>query len=699
MATISIANLTEGDSSSAEQAIRTICEGCQSNCGMIACVKNGVITRIKGDPEHPTSQGRLCVKGSAFRELVYSPDRLKYPLMKTQEGFKRVSWDEALDLTANKLTEIRKRYGAESLVRSGGAPTSEVARRGFEQFLAAYGSPNVANPGHLCSVPHTIALQSVYGERTAPEFRNTGCMVIWGGNPPSSNYLVTLRALPERIDKAISQAKRRGAKLIVIDPICTDLAVMADKWLQINPGTDLALGLAMINVIIGSGLYDRELVNGWAIGFDKLREHVRHLTPEWAEEITGVSASDIKESATSYATTKPALIHEGNGLDQHTNVVQTVRAIGILTAITGNIDIPGGNVFFPPLPKLASHRELRPGTKRLSADKYPLYPGTSVPAVIDALLTGEPYQPRAMIVYHANPLLINASEKRIREALQRLDFLLVLDVFKSATAELAHIILPAASDLERFGFAMYRTIKGTFVALGQKVIEPIGESRSVFEVEYELAKRMGLEEFYPWKTSEEWVNHTLVPSGLSIERLRREPFVYTSPPVEYRKYVKEGFNTPSGKIELYSETLKKYGYDPLPVYKEPSDRQPGDWRAKYPLTGITRRPPMYIHTRYRNLPTLHKLQPDPLIRLHPDDAREIGIVEGEQAIVESLRGSISVKAKVTTETKRGVVVIDFGWGNPWDGGPNVNLLTDDIVRDPISSTTSNRCFACQVRKV
>ena len=677
------------------ETVRTVCGFCHANCGMIIEVRDGVMQKIRGDREHPSNRGILCPKGLAAMELVYSPDRLKYPLRKTSRGFERVSWDEALDTIASRLNEIKDKYGAETLVWCCGAPVTQAVAVGYTQLTAAYGSPNFTGPGHLCTVPRAFALQTVYGERSQSDYEKTRCLLLWGSNPSDSRQLADGGGVYGGFGQVITGARERGARLIVIDPRRTDMAAMADEWLPINLGTDAALALAMLHVIIGEGLYDREFVEGWTVGFNELREHVRQFSPSWAAGITGLPADKIIGVARIYATTRPALICDGNGLDQHPNVVQTVRALGILEAVTGNVDVPGGNVFFPH-PKLGRYLTTRSNAKRLSDDKHPIFPSVPLPSIVDAILSGQPYRPRAMIVNHANPLLINANEKRVREALEQIDFLVVSDIFLSATARLADVVLPDTSNFERFGCEIYASAQGGFVALRNKVVEPIGESRPAFDVEYDLAKRMGLAQHFPWKNSEEWVDYRLKQVGVTLEDLKKKSIIFTTPPIEYRKYLKDGFSTPSRKVELYSQRLKDNGYEPLPVYVAPVV-SPGQG-DKYPMVGTTRRPQMYVHTRYRNLPMLHKLQPDPLVWMYPDDAQLRGISDGDETIVASHEGSIKVAARITNEIQPGVVVIDFGWGNPGDGGANVNILTSDDARDPVCAATANRRFLCQVRK-
>ena len=386
------------------------------------------------------------------------------------------------------------------------------------------------------------------------------------------------------------------------------------------------------------------------------------------------------------------MIREGNGLDQHANVVDSVRLTAILTAITGNLDVPGGNVFFS-MPKLAPCPSFQPEEKPLGADLYPLYPHT-FPVVLDAMLSGIPYRPRAMIVYHGNPALINANAGKVQRALGQLDFLVVSELFMTATAELADIVLPDATIFERNGFQAQTGYKGGFVALRQKVVDPIGESRPVFEVEYELAQKMGMAHSYPWRSTDEWIDYKLKPVGISLGDLLKNPITYVTEPLTYRKYLQGGFDTPSGKVEFYSRKLENMRLTPLPLYREPEVKP----SIEYPLTGTTRRQGVYVHTQFRGLPSLRKREPSPSLRIHPDDAKSRGIVDGNNTTVKSPQGSIRIKAKLTDEIQPGLVLIDFGWGNPGDDGGNVNILTSDEERDPCTATTPNRRFVCEVKR-
>ncbi len=669
----------------------TICGLCHTNCGMKISVRDGRINRIKGDPDHPANSGALCMKGAAMKELVYAPDRLKHPLRKTRGGFKQISWEEALDRVSSKLSEIKEKHGPHTLLRFGGAPVTEAARDAFIQLVSAFGSPNYASPGHLCSQPRKLGLDLVYGGRTDPDYDHTKCMLIWAANPTASMRPAE-RFAYGRFNRVIPDAKKRGATLVVIDPRRIKTARGADLFVQIKPGTDAALALAMLHVIIAEDLYDKEFVEKWTEGFPELADHVQPATPLWAEKITGVPAKTITRLARTFAGTKPALIREGNGFDQHTNVVDSVRLTGVLTAITGNLDVPGGNVFYP-MPKLGPCPTVKTEAKPLGAERYPLYP-RAFPPMIDAMATGKPYQPRAMLVYHGNPAVINAQGNKARQALARLDFLVVSDLFMTATAQLADIVLPDTSVMERRGFQPYGGYQGGFVARREQVIDPVGESRPVFDVEYELAQRLGLAHLYPWRNMDEWIDYKLKPSGISFKDLLANTVSYVTPALTYRKYLQKGFATPSGKVEFYSRKVEGLGMNPLPEYRPPEVVP----TKAFPLNGTTRRQGAYVHTQFRNLPSLRKREPEPLVRIHPRDAGLRGIEDGSWTTVESPEGSIRIKAGVTTEMQPGLVIIDFGWGNPGDGGPNVNILTSDRERDPFTCATPNRRFICDVRK-
>jgi anaerobic selenocysteine-containing dehydrogenase len=456
----------------------------------------------------------------------------------------------------------------------------------------------------------------------------------------------------------------------------------------------------MIHVIIREALYDRAFVEAYTSGFDALADHVQTCNPAWAEALTGIPANTIEDLARAYATTQPATIYEGNGLDMIANGVDAVRTVAILIGLTGNLDVPGGNVFMPFAQQSSLPSKAVPREKRVGYEQFPLFVEVPFPAIKSSLLGDAENRPRAMIVHHCNPALVQANEKRTRQALEKVDFLMVNDIFPTATSALADLVLPITSDFESYGYRAYSSLEGGFLALARPVAPPIGKSRPVFEVEYELAERMGLHGEYPFQDTVGWLKHMIQPTGVSFEQLDEEQVVYATPPVRFRKFEQGGFNTPSGKVEFYSTRFERKGYSPLPVYTEPAGEPLGaDARSGkgFPLLGSTKRPAHYVHTKFRNIKALTRLYPEPLVWLHPRDAAERSILEGSEVEVSSPRGQITLRAKLTEDTQAGHIWIDFGWGNPTDGKANINVLVDDTHFDPVSGGTPQRLFECQVK--
>jgi anaerobic selenocysteine-containing dehydrogenase len=679
------------------KTVRSICGFCHSNCGVKLHVHDGRISRIEGDPDHPMNKGYLCPKAYAIKPMLESEDRLKFPLKKTKGGFVRVSWNEALDLAADRLSKIREEYGPESLVHCHGAPVTYGARDGFVQFMGAYGSPNFTGAANLCAVPRMLTFRDAFGGRPEPDFENARLIIFWASNPVNTTRF-SVYAAYDGFHQIVPRAKERGAKIIVVDPMRSETVSLADDWIRPNIGTDGALGLAMAHTIINEGLYDKEFVGRWVAGFDQIRKHVEATIPEWAEKITSIPAERIKELARLYATTDGAVIVDGNGLDMHTNGVDMVRVICMLIALTGNIDKRGSNLFFSIIPQNLLPT-ITTDKKRIGFEEFPLFPQIPFPAVKEALLGEAPDRPRAMIVHHANPVLVQANQERTRQAFQKLDFLMVLDIFPTGTTELADLVLPAAADFEAVDYRAYAGSKGGFLALRDKVVEPLGESRSVFEIEYDLAKRMGIEQSYPFHSAEEWLNFVLEPSRVTLDDLRNDQIVYASPPVAYQKYKADGFKTPSRKVECYSERFKGANCGALPVFEYPEESPITQLELSkgYGLLATTRRTAEYVHTKLVNLPTAGRRYPDPLLMVHPLDAKNRGIGQNDPVEVRSPRGTIQLKARITEDIGPGLVSVDFGWGNPTDNKANVNLLTSDAVWDPVSGGYPNRLFLCEVR--
>lgn len=685
-----------------EMSGRTVCQFCYSGCGVLFHRSaDGKIT-VKGDPEHPANRGQLCAKGYAIPEMLQGKNRLRYPLQKKKNGFERISWDEALKIAADKLGEIRSTFGPLSLARCAGAPVSYHARDGFRQFMGEFGSPNFASPASLCMMPRMTAFHAVLGQtRAEPDFERTRFVIFWGGNPLASERYSAFASF-NGMRQIIPRLKKQGARIIAIDPFRSETVRQADDWVKINQGSDSALGLAMIHVIIKEGLYDKAFVSEYTHGFKELVEHVQACSPKWAAGITGLSEKAIEDLAREYATTKPAAICDGNGLDMYTNGVDAVRTLAILIGLTGNLDVPGGNVFLPFAAQSALPTKAAPKEKRVWYKTFPLFVEVPMIGIKEAILRDEENRPRAMIVHHTNPVLIHANEKRTREALKKLDFLMVNEVVPTATSEMADLVLPMAGVIESYSYLAYSSAEGGYLALSRPMANPPGEARTVFEVEYELAERMGLHRDFPFHDNLSWLKFMIKPTGVTFERLQEKQIVYATPPVKYRKHVDKGFNTPSGKVDFYSKLFDAHGYPPFPTYEEPAGERLGPHNTTekgFPLIGSSRRSGQFIHTRFKYVETLSRTYPEPLVRIHPQDAAQRGITDGDEVEVASSQGKIRIKAKVEDLRQPGHVMVDFGWGNPTDGKASINTLVSDAYFNPVSGATPNRLFPCEVKKL
>jgi len=499
----------------------------------------------------------------------------------------------------------------------------------------------------------------------------------------------------------------------------------ADIWLQVRPGTDGALALGMLNVIINEGLYNKEFVDKWCVGFEELKERVQEYPPERVAEITWIPAEDIENVARIYATTKPACIYCQVANEQSFNSTQTCRAVACLRAITGNLDIKGGNVFncvasgFSMFGGMwfCGKKWRLPETleeKRLGAREFPLLSGPSSsigvfhwPTLCKAVLTEKPYPIKAMFVAN-NLLLAMPNSREVYKALNKLDFLVVEELFMTPTAELANIVLPSATWLE-----MDEIVDRSLNVLStrRKAIEPVGECWDELKITYEIVNRMGLK-FSIWpelKSYEEYEDFRLTGAGITFADLKKKGYVST--PMEYRKYERDGFKTPSGKVELYSSVFKEFGYDPLPNYVEPMESpiSTPELAREYPFILITGgRDIVYRHSMGRNVPWLRELVPDPVTQIHPKTAEELGIKEGDWVWIETPRGEgrIKQKAKLTPGIHPQVVHFMAHWWYPEKPAPdhglwesNINVVTSsDPPYEAICGGCPTRGLLCKIYK-
>lgn len=679
---------------SREQKIITDCTLCYHSCGAEVTVKEGRAIAVEGSKSHPLNMGKLCPKGEVMLENVYHPDRLKYPMKKTRLGWERISWEQALTEIADKLLQLKKDYGPQVLgVFSGSIGVENLEMAGLAQrFKSAFGSPNFFSVESVCYRMRIRTRQLTFGKYPTEEI-DSKLYILWGHNPEESDFPLQIH-LPENLKK--------GAKLVVIDPKKIPLADKADMYLRIRPGTDGAVALAMINVIVNENLFDKDFVNKYTCGFDKLVSHIQQYTPEWAEQVSWVPSSDIEKLARLFAKTKGAGIYQGTCTqDQTANGTQNSRAFAILQIITGNINIPGGWVISPRLPlgNVSIDVEGLP----LGADKYALFYevwGRKGPyGVVTCVPESIPEKIKAFMVIGGNPILSMADTNAFKEAFKKLDLLVVHDLFLTETAELANYVLPACSHLEKWGVAYTYNVCHClpYLMLRKKVIEPLYECWSEWRLYTELAKKLGFGNLFPWKSEEDFVAYELAPSGLTFDQL-----LYDKPEGDYyqeKRYGMNGinFSTPTKKIEIYSEALQQVGFDPLPTYLEPhrSPKSTPELLAKYPLiltTGF--RNMFYTHSQFRKIDKLRKKNPEPKAEIGKKTAFHYGIKENDNITIETDRGSVKMKAHVEERLAEGVVMAPHGW----PGVANVNLLTDTNCREPIMGYPEVKALLCSIKK-
>jgi len=701
------------------EKVQTICRGCNNLCGLDVYVnrdKNRII-KIEGTRDHPVNQGGLCPKGFALRWMPEDPERLLYPLKRKGERgegkWEEISLEEAVDILSSKMREIKEHYGAQAFCYwRGEGPGWESNWDYVQRLMNVYGSPNVASHGHICSAPRHLSNRSVYGIRGIPDYEHTELIILWGSNP-AYNLLAAARR--------ILDAKERGAKLVVIDTRFSPMAAHADLFVQPRPGTDGALALGIIQVLIAEDLYDREFVDMWSVGFEDLQNLAEGYPPERVEEITWVPSDLIREVARLYAASSPrACVVEGNGLDMHTNVVQMCRAISMIRALTGTLDKKGGEILSCPLTpyKRMELREMlpqEPGPISTHPLFYEIFYSTW-PEVQQTLLTGQPYEIKGLFVQGGGLVTINANSPEVARLVKGLDFIAVHDIYLTATAEIADLVIPAACFLERTLKERYTHLwrpdaYTNLIAIQNKCVEPPGECIADKDLIVMLARKLGYEEFFPWKDSEELINEELSPMGLTFEDLKASGFhkVFPNNPADLvEKYEREGgFDTPSGKVEFYSRSFESHGYDPVPTYVEPAESPVSkrEMTDKFPLIASAGlKLGVRTHTRYRTLKSLNVLDPFPIVELHPETAKKLGITEGEEVVVESQRGTMLRRARISETTDPRVVFLTHGWGQPYGylkSSPinrSVNVLTDDEALDPECTAVGIRSFLCNVRK-
>jgi anaerobic selenocysteine-containing dehydrogenase len=713
-----------------ENVVPTFCPLCVSRCGARAEVMDGGFRALLPDPSHPTGRA-ICLKGKAAPEIVYHPSRLLHPLRRTRPkgdpdpGWERITWDEALGTVAARLKTAAAADGPQSVTFSSSSPSTSAisdAVDWVQRLIRAFGSPNYCNYVELCGWGRYLAPLYTFGASVpgvyVPDLENAGCILFWGYNP-------SVARLPHATSTVAAVA--RGAKLIAVDPRKAGLAAKADHWLRVRPGTDAALALSLTHVMIENGWYDSDFVRDWTNAadevdgirvWDMLAARCAKFPPEVAEEITGVSASDIVAAARTLWEARPVAFYTWSGLEQHSGATQTIRAVNVLYALTGSLDVPGGNVLFEAVP---SNRidgneflsDARPPA--VGVDQRPLGPARY------EFVTGEDFytaaldgRVRTLVSFGGNMVMAHADSVRGREALRALDFFVQADLFMTPTAELADIVLPVTTPFEsealKIGFE-YSQEAQSLVQLRQPLVAPRGEARSDLQIVFDLATRLGLGAAFWDGDIDAAFRHQLAPSGISLDELRAHPEGVRVPlATRHRKYADTGFATPSGKVELYSTTLAAHGYDPLPAFEEPqtSPRSRRDLADRYPLVLSCAKSLFFCETQHRQVAALRKSAPDPQVEIHPSTATARGIQGGDWVSLETPQGSVRARAKLNPNLDPQVVFGQHGWWQASDElglpgyppyGPdsaNLNLVLPQTPSDPISGSSPMRATVCEV---
>jgi anaerobic selenocysteine-containing dehydrogenase len=625
---------------------------------------------------------------------VYHPDRINYPLKRKGERgsgqWERLTWDQALDEVAAKLGAFREEYGAETLAFTHG--TKRTYHWDERRFHNLFGTPNVCGANNVCMCPSQAVEYATYGGFSWGDVMKTKCVVLWGHAPSQSN--------PILLYPMILQAKKNGAQLIVVDPRRIAEVEKADMWLPIRPGTDVALMLGWLRVIIEEEFYHRDFVAHWTVGFDDLKSAVADYTPQRVAEITWLTPEQVVESARRYAMTKPAMITWGFGLDkQGVNATQAARARCCLRAITGNLDVAGGEPlgWNDPIGKIIGDEamefnEALPAeqrAKQLGADEYAFFgfPGwernveannrlpldymqpplagmtcvAHARAVCDAMITGEPYPVTAAISLASNPLLSLANTRRVYEALKALQLYVVAEYYLTPSAALADYIFPICSTVETTEL----WLSPAFCVAGPRGIEPLHERRNPYDFWRGLGVRLGQEEHWPWETVDEVWDYRLAPVGLTFNQLLEQNGLFGRG--GEKRYEQFGFGTPSGKVELRSSIFEDLGFEPLPVYREMPHSPAGDpdLSKAYPLVLITgsRFMPVY-HSEQRQIESVRKKWPDPLVMLHPETAQSLNMSEGEWVKVVTPQGSIRMRLQLSDAIDSRMADLHHGWWFP-----------------------------------
>lgn len=672
---------------------KTACRGCHGGCLYDITVEDGRVVKACPSKDGPLNRGRGCVKGMSIMEQMYHPQRLMYPQKRIgargSGQWQRISWEEAYDTIADRMNSLIRAYGPACISALTGTGRHHLPY--FFRMGNAIGTPNFSSAGGLiCLGPRRTGAVMTGGLFAGVDYFGPvrpGGILVWGANPAISGADGELQWF-------IKDAAREGIPMVVVDPKPNELTRQAKYWLRIRPGTDGALALGILNILIQEKLYDHDFVEHYTYGFDALRERCKEYDVERVARITDIPAAEILAAARWIGTTKPLGLEQGCAFEQSVNAMDTCRAIFMIPAITGNYDVPGGFVEsmeiapagLPPcneIPAEVAAKGLTGGYPFLRGD------GMAHPyLVLEAIKTGKPYKIRGMFIQANNTLISMADAQHTYDCLKELDFLVYMDVFMNPTAELADIVLPAA---------LWPEVDCLFcmpefadrVLLSQQKCAQVGECKSDEEFILELCRRAGWHYGFTNQRDmlegqiQEMVLRRPELAGITVEQIREKG--YLEPERTYENYKTRGFQTPTGKFEFWSTAMERAGADPLPSWKEPPETPVSNLALseEYPLiltTGSRQQP--YFVSNNRQIRSLRKLEPFPIVTMHPATAAKYGIEEGDWVWIENQRGRITQKAHLELGMAENVVNAQFGWWYPEAGAPeygwresNANILT------------------------
>jgi anaerobic selenocysteine-containing dehydrogenase len=655
---------------------------CPDTCAMLVKVEDGRAVSVEGDPRHPTTRGFLCTKVARYLERVYNPDRLLYPMRrvgaKGEGRFERITWDEALDTVAGRFRQVAESEdGPETILPYSYGGTMGVVNGSSmdRRFFHRLGASLLART--ICSQAGGDAMRYTIGATIGTDmenFRHARLILLWGTNTLSSN----IHLWPE-----IKEALAGGARLIGIDPYRNHTLDHCHQLLQVQPGTDAALALAMMNVILSEGLEDRDYIERHTLGFDKLAERVREFPPSRAAEICGISEGEIVGLAREYATTRPAVIRINYGLQRHAGGGMAVRAISCLPALTGAWRDAAGGVLLSTSGMFAFNKAAleRPDLIRGN-------PRTVNMSRLGEALTELKPAVRALYVYNSNPAAIAPDQSKVVRGLMREDlFTVVHEQFQTDTADYADILLPATTQLEHRD--LIKAYGHYYAVYNEPAIAPLGEAKPNWEVFRLLAERMGFEEDCFKDTDEEIIRQALttddpVFDGVTLEGLKQSGWARLNLPETFAPFAEGGFRTPSGKCEFYSEKMERDGLDPLPTYIPPreSPASAPDLAARYPVQLISPPANSFLNSTFSHLKSFLRSERQPFIELNAEDARARQITDGEMVRVWNDRGECRLVARISTRVRPGVAVALSTWWNKLSPGhTNVNRTVSEAVTD------------------